>query len=218
MPVHIPAGGHVATVSAAGECPFAVLQEALASLTDGYTVRAVILDCRGDGAGDHPGDDGQRWLERYAIPLVAVLDGPVSPSAAARALGCDIRVAAPSLDATIPPVAARRTLQLVGEAGVARLLERGGHVDAALAEEIGLVSAVVEDAMEEAQRIAALIASRGPIATRFAREAIWRGLDMPLDQALRFETDLTILLQSTKDRAEGVAAFVQKRPPSFKGE
>ncbi|MYK26587.1 MAG: hypothetical protein F4052_06530, partial [Dehalococcoidia bacterium] len=62
------------------------------------------------------------------------------------------------------------------------------------------------------------VAARGPIATRLAKEAVWRGLDQPLEQALRFETDLTLLLQATKDRAEGVRAFLEKRPPDFTGE
>jgi enoyl-CoA hydratase/carnithine racemase len=66
--------------------------------------------------------------------------------------------------------------------------------------------------------LAATIASRGPIATRLAKEAIWRGLEMPLEQALRFETDLTLLLQTTEDRAEGVRAFIEKRAPKFTGD
>ncbi|MYD29128.1 MAG: hypothetical protein F4X03_09525 [Dehalococcoidia bacterium] len=67
-------------------------------------------------------------------------------------------------------------------------------------------------------RAAEAVAARGPIATRLAKEAVWRGLDQPLEQALRFETDLTLLLQATKDRAEGVRAFLEKRPPDFTGE
>ncbi|MGK2964873.1 MAG: enoyl-CoA hydratase-related protein, partial [Tepidiformaceae bacterium] len=59
---------------------------------------------------------------------------------------------------------------------------------------------------------------RGPIAVRLAKEAIWRGLPLDLEHGLRFETDLTLLLQTTKDRSEGVAAFVQKRKPIFLGE
>ena len=52
---------------------------------------------------------------------------------------------------------------------------------------------------------------------RYAKEAISRGLEMPLEQALRFETDLTIILQTTEDRAEGVRAFLEKRNAEFKG-
>ena len=49
------------------------------------------------------------------------------------------------------------------------------------------------------------------------KEAILRGLDMPLEQALRYETDLTVILQTTDDRAEGVKAFIEKRNPKFDG-
>ncbi len=52
---------------------------------------------------------------------------------------------------------------------------------------------------------------------RYAKEAVSRGLDMTLEQALRYETDLTIILQTTEDRAEGVRAFLEKRTPRFKG-
>ncbi|MDZ7727612.1 MAG: enoyl-CoA hydratase-related protein [Dehalococcoidia bacterium] len=74
-----------------------------------------------------------------------------------------------------------------------------------------------DEALDEAQRLAKVMAERGPLAIQLAKEAIWRGIAMPLEQALRFETDLTLLLQTTNDRAEGVAAFVEKRPPRFTG-
>jgi len=84
----------------------------------------------------------------------------------------------------------------------------------------GFVTAVVPRArvLADGQRIAAVIASRGPIATQLGKEALWRGLDLPFAAALRFETDLTLLLQTTKDRSEGVAAFMEKRLPEFTGE
>ena len=84
----------------------------------------------------------------------------------------------------------------------------------------GLVSRVgpAGSAGKVAQGAAEAVATRGPIATRLAKEAVWRGLDQPLEQALRFETDLTLLLQATKDRAEGVRAFLEKRPPEFPGK
>jgi enoyl-CoA hydratase/carnithine racemase len=81
------------------------------------------------------------------------------------------------------------------------------------------VSAVHPDGRlrEEAEALAARIAERGPIAVRYAKEAVREGMELPLDQALRYETDLTVILQTTADRAEGVRAFVEKRPARFEG-
>jgi hypothetical protein len=81
----------------------------------------------------------------------------------------------------------------------------------------GIAFAIADDPFAEALRIATVVASRAPHATQLAKEAIWRGMTMPLEQALRFETDLTLLLQTTKDRAEGVTAFLEKRQPNFIG-
>jgi enoyl-CoA hydratase/carnithine racemase len=71
--------------------------------------------------------------------------------------------------------------------------------------------------VDSATAIARAIASRGPIATRLAKEAVHRGVEMPLAQALRYELDLTVLLQTTADRAEGVRAFSARRDPNFIG-
>ena len=93
----------------------------------------------------------------------------------------------------------------------------GEQIGAREALRIGLLNAVTPDVRAEAERIARRIAEQGPIATRYAKEAVTRGIDMPLQQALRFETDLTVILQTTEDRAEGVEAFLDKRKPKFKG-
>ena len=79
------------------------------------------------------------------------------------------------------------------------------------------VGGIHESLDDGAEEIATLIASRGPIATRFAKEAIARGSELPLDQALRLELELTLLLQTTEDRAEGVRAFIERRAPEFRG-
>jgi enoyl-CoA hydratase/carnithine racemase len=210
--------GHVVVITGAADAPFGDLADALASLTDGYETRSVVLRLAGRGAAVPPTTEDLVWMENYAIPLLASIEADVSGAASGLALGCDIRVASAGSTLAVGRIGSRRTLRLLGETGSVAAMERGGRLDADAALETGLVSAVADDAFTEAMRLAQVIASRGPIATRFAKEALWRGLEMPLPQALRMETDLTILLQSTKDRAEGVRAFIEKRPPSFTGD
>jgi enoyl-CoA hydratase/carnithine racemase len=115
--------------------------------------------------------------------------------------------------------ATQRLPRLIGRPRAAEMILLGTTIDAPAAHAWGLVNAVTApgETKAEAERIAASICARGPLAVRYAKEAIARGLDMPLDQALRYETDLTVILQTTQDRAEGVKAFLEKRPPRFEG-
>ena len=57
----------------------------------------------------------------------------------------------------------------------------------------------------------------GPLAARYVKEAIYQGTDLALHQGLALEADLNIILQSTMDRAEGLASFAEKRPPRYSG-
>jgi len=95
----------------------------------------------------------------------------------------------------------------------------GEPIDAAEALRVGLIGELMPSAKLDAraQALAERLAERGPLALQYAKEAISRGVDMPLEQALRYETDLTVILQTTEDRAEGVRAFLEKRKPEFKG-
>jgi enoyl-CoA hydratase len=85
---------------------------------------------------------------------------------------------------------------------------------------VALVSKVVprQKLQQEAGELAKKIISRAPIAVRYAKEAVNKGMDMTLAQGLRLEADLSFLMQTTKDRAEGMKAFLEKRKATFKGE
>jgi E-phenylitaconyl-CoA hydratase len=161
-------------------------------------------------------------------PVVAAVRGRTHSVALELALACDVRVASEDATFAMPEPQAggmpigggtQRLPRAVGRAQALRLLLLGEEIDASEALRIGLVSRVVppHELEPAAQEIADAIASRGPLATRLAKEAVHRGMEMPLDQALRYELDLTVILQSTADRAEGVRAFVEKRPPRFIG-
>jgi enoyl-CoA hydratase/carnithine racemase len=161
-------------------------------------------------------------------PVIAAVSGMARSAGLELALAADVRVCSDdssfSMDDThsgaVPRAGGTQRLpRAVGRAEALRLILTGEEIDAAEAKRIGLVSSVVPSGEVEstARALAGVIASRGPIATRLAKEAVYHGVEMPLDRALRYELDLTVLLQSTADRAEGVRAFSEKRPPRFIG-
>jgi enoyl-CoA hydratase/carnithine racemase len=65
--------------------------------------------------------------------------------------------------------------------------------------------------------LAQTIVARAPLAVKYAKEAVVRGLELPLEEGLKVENELSILLRTTEDRMEGARAFKEKRPPRFKG-
>jgi enoyl-CoA hydratase/carnithine racemase len=207
----------------------AEIDRAAEAISDEHAVRVVVLSFDGAlAAGDIGGAMLPfRSLELMAQPLIACIEGPSGGATLELALACDLRIASThatfalnAADGRVPSLGGTQRLpRVVGAARAASMLLLGEELDAQAALECGLVNEIVPrgGAQARAADIAATIASRGPIAVRYAKEAIREGLEMPLDQALRYETDLTIILQTTADRTEGVQAFIEKRPPKFEG-
>jgi enoyl-CoA hydratase/carnithine racemase len=108
----------------------------------------------------------------------------------------------------------------VGKSKALEMILTGELIDAQEALRIGLVNKVVsrKDLIEVAVKVGQEMASKGPIALRYAKEAIYKGMDMTLEQGLRLEADLYLLIHTSKDRREGIQAFREKRVPKFEGK
>jgi enoyl-CoA hydratase/carnithine racemase len=168
-------------------------------------------------------------LSRIPKPVVAAVTGYAFGGGCEIALACDWRVAAddaklgqPEINLGIIPGAGgtQRLPRLIGPARAKDLVMSGRVVDAAEALAIGLVDKVVP-AAEVYDAAVALVRryTTGPaLALRAAKLAIDGGLDLPLASALALESELFAQLFATEDRREGMAAFVEKRKPTFTGQ
>lgn len=167
-------------------------------------------------------------IERFPKPVVAAVGGFALGGGFELALACHLRVAAENARFGLPEVGLGiipgygGTLRLARLTGLGRAIEltlTGEMVDAARAESLGLVSAVVPrgEARAAAAELLGRITKHGPLAVRLALESIYHALDASADEAMTFESSLFGLLASTADMKEGMAAFLEKRKPDFKG-
>ena len=188
------------------------------------------------GAGDRTFCSGSELERTNAATAVANIDRPVIAAINGDALGeglelalsCDIRLASNKARFGLPQVASgiipmdggtQRLPRLVGKGKALELILTAETISAEEALEIGLINKVVAQAnlASEVEALAQTIASKAPIALRYIKEAVNKGMDLTLEQGLRLEADLYFLLHTTADRTEGIKAFLGKRPPQFKG-
>lgn len=162
-------------------------------------------------------------------PTIAAINGDAFGLGLELTLSCDIRLSSSQASFALPQVAGgripsdggtQRLPRIIGRGKAMELLLTAATISAEEALKIGLVSRVVppETLPEEADKLAAMIAAKGPIALRYLKEAVIKGMDMTLEQGLRLEADLYFLLHTTADRTEGITAFLEKRDPNYKGE
>ena len=113
----------------------------------------------------------------------------------------------------------QRLPRIVGQGRALELLLTGRTFDASEAKEIGLVQYVsCCDSLDLGVDVAHRIISNAPISVKYIKESVKSGLDMTLNQGLVLESDLSLILQSTKDRSEGLGSFFDKRTPKVKGQ
>lgn len=172
-----------------------------------------------------------RWerLRTLRKPVIAAVSGYALGGGCELALACDMIVASetaifgqPEVNLGVIPGAGgtQRLTRTVGKALAMEMCLNDRRLTAAEAERFGLVNRVapVETYLEEAIALATQIAARAPVALRMVKEAINMALETPLTSGLAYERNLFYALFATHDQKEGMAAFLEKRPPAWSGE
>ena len=174
---------------------------------------------------------GQRVFRRFEQspkPTLAAVNGFALGGGCELAMACHIRLASDAAKFGPPEVklgivpgygATQRLPRLVGKGRALQLLLTGEMIDAAEAHRIGLVNRVVPAAelLDVARATLAALLAQGPLAVALCIEAVDRGYDLPLDDAMALEASYFGLLSATADKAEGMRAFLEKRPAKFGG-
>ena len=167
-------------------------------------------------------------LERLPKPTIAAIDGICMGGGLEVALGCDLRIATPQSRFATPEGrlgiipgggATARLPRLVGRGWAMEMLLMGDAIDAERALQIGLITRLVDsaDLLGEARNMAEQLAGFAPFVPRTMKAMVNFGMEASLAGALMFEKYAQGALVQTDDKVEGINAFLEKRPPQFKG-
>ena len=172
------------------------------------------------------GHEVMHTIEYLPKPVIAAINGFALGGGCELAISCDMRIAATNAKFGQPEVnlgiipgfgGTQRLPRLIGKGLANELIFSGNIIDSAEACRIGLVNRVVapENLMGECRDLALKIASRGPGAVRLCKEAVNNGMEMDLQRACVYESDLFAHCFSSLDQKEGMSAFLEKRAPKF---
>lgn len=167
-------------------------------------------------------------IDSFPKPVIAMVNGFCLGGGNELAMACDLRMTSENAKFAQPEInlgiicgggGTQRLTNLVGEGRSMEMILTGDMIDAPTAERIGLVNHVYPaDQLEvETMKLAEKIAEKAPIALQLSKEAVKFASRSNLDEGLRREVDLFAICFSTEDKKEGVAAFLEKRKPEFKG-
>src|SRR6476620_5744431 len=167
-------------------------------------------------------------IENLGKPVVAAINGFALGGGCETAMACTIRIAVDTAQFGQPEVklglvpgggGTQRMPRLIGMGRALQLILSGEMINAQEAYRIGLVNEIVPAAglVTRAEAILKKIASNAPIAVKFALEAANKGMDTSQGEGLLLEASYFGLCAATEDKKEGTAAFLEKRPPQFRG-
>ncbi|MGQ0541320.1 MAG: enoyl-CoA hydratase/isomerase family protein [Blastocatellia bacterium] len=168
-------------------------------------------------------------IDGFPKPVIAMVNGFCLGGGNELALACDLRIASenarfsqPEINLGIMPGGGgtQRLTRLIGEGRAMEIMLTGDMIDAETAHRFGLVNHVhpADELEAKTMELANKIAEKAPIALRLCKEAVKFASRSNLDEGLRREVDLFAICFSTEDKQEGVAAFLEKRKPVFKGK
>lgn len=167
-------------------------------------------------------------IASFSKPVIAAIAGLALGGGCETALACDIRIAAEGAIFGVPESnlglfpgggGTQRLPRVVGIGWATQMILTGDPIDSETALRIGLVTKVVpgDKLMEEAEKIATRLAGKAPITTRVTKQCLRNAISTDLTAGLLYEQKAFSYIFATEDRKEGLAAFLEKRKPSFKG-
>jgi enoyl-CoA hydratase len=168
-------------------------------------------------------------VENLAKPVIAAVNGFALGGGCELAMACDMRIVSetakfgqPEVNLGIIPgfAGTQRLARLIGKGRAKYYIMTGNMMNAAKAYELGLADVVVkpEELMGTCRETAKLIMSKAPVAVMMAKKAVNHGLDMDLASGVAYEAEAYTTCFSTRDRIEGMSAFLEKRPSNFTGK
>ncbi|BDF67096.1 short-chain-enoyl-CoA hydratase [Oscillospiraceae bacterium] len=187
------------------------------------------LDLAGGRRWGQRGSALMRRIEKLEMPTIAAVNGFALGGGCELALSCDIILASekakfgqPEVGLGITPgfSGTQRLPRRVGTAKAKELIFSGRMVKADEAERMGLVNAICapEELMDKAMEMAQSFARNAPIAVKYAKACIDRGMQMDIDDGIALENELFAMCFATADQKEGMLAFLEKRDVAFENK
>jgi enoyl-CoA hydratase/carnithine racemase len=217
---------------------FAELAEVCDRIAWDDNARVVLLNFDGafkssPGVGRFQNRDPERSslvepVAQLKQPVIATIGGDAIGLDLELALACDIRIGIKNARFGFPQIkngqmpfngGTQRLPRLIGIARAMDMILTGELIDAEEARRVGLLNRIAasEELVDTAMKLAQNMAEKSPLSMSYVKEALYGSRDLTLDQGLRMELDLYLLLFGTSDRSEGIQAFKEKRTPRFRG-